>query len=85
MCAQDHSSTRMTLGSSRSTSSSSAISASTSRTLFSRAGWVTYTRSTWPLYFLPRCTTEYTLTLCLANTPAIAASTPERSATLKRM
>ena len=35
--------------------------------------------------FLPRCTTEYTLTLCLANTPAIAASTPERSATLKRM
>ena len=43
MCAQDHSSTRMTLGSSRSTSSSSAISASTSRTLFSRAVWVTYT------------------------------------------
>ena len=36
-----YSSTRMTLGSSRSTSSSSAISASTSRTLFSRAVWVT--------------------------------------------
>lgn len=34
---------------------------------------------------LPRCTTLRTLTPCLANTPAIAARTPERSATEKRM
>ena len=50
----------------RSTSaSSSAISASTSRTLFSRAVWVTYEIHLAAL--LPRCTTEYTLTLCFAN------------------
>ena len=61
------------------------MSASTARTLFSRAVWVTYVMSTLLPSFLPRWMTECTLTSWLANTPAMAASTPERSATAKRM